>query len=72
MNSPAATVVSGDPEALAEFEAELSARRVLRWPVPASDFVAHSPRIDELAETLTADLAGIQPVGLRRPGRSPR
>ncbi|HEY2265380.1 MAG TPA: acyltransferase domain-containing protein, partial [Streptosporangiaceae bacterium] len=62
VNSPAATVVSGDPVALAEFEAELSARRVLRWPVPASDFVAHSPRIDELAETLTLDLAGIQPA----------
>ena len=42
VNGPAATVVSGDPQALAEFEAELSARRVLRWPVPASDFVAHS------------------------------
>ncbi|HEY2261952.1 MAG TPA: SDR family NAD(P)-dependent oxidoreductase, partial [Streptosporangiaceae bacterium] len=62
VNSPAATVVSGDPAALAEFEAELSARRVLRWPVPASDFVAHSPRIDELAETLTQDLAGIEPA----------
>ena len=62
VNSPAATVVSGDPEALAEFGAELSARRVLRWPVPASDFVAHSPRIDELAQALTADLAGIQPA----------
>ena len=43
VNGPAATVVSGDPAALGEFEAELSARRVLRWPVPASDFVAHSP-----------------------------
>jgi acyl transferase domain-containing protein/acyl carrier protein len=62
VNSPAATVVSGDPQALGEFEAELSAKRVLRWPVPASDFVAHSPRIDELAETLAADLAGIQPM----------
>ena len=55
-------MVSGDPEALGEFGAELSARRVLRWPVPASDFVAHSPRIDELAQALTADLAGIQPA----------
>ena len=65
VNSPAATVISGDPVALAEFEAELSARRVLRWPVPASDFVAHSPRIDELAETLTQDLAG-DPARRRR------
>ena len=35
---------------------------MLRWPVPASDFVAHSPRIDELAETLAQDLAGIRPA----------
>src|SRR4051794_29231157 len=62
VNSPAATVVSGDPVALGEFEAELSARRVLRWPVPASDFVAHSPRIYELAHTLAQDLAGLQPA----------
>jgi acyl transferase domain-containing protein/acyl carrier protein len=62
VNSPAATVVSGDPVALGEFEAELSAKRVLRWPVPASDFVAHSPRIDELAHSLAQDLAGLQPA----------
>ena len=66
VNSPAATVVSGDTAALAEFQAELAARRVLRWPVPASDFVAHSPQVEELAGALTAELAAIR----RRPGGS--
>ena len=61
VNSPAAIVVSGEPGALAEFEAELSARHVLRWPVPASDFVAHSPRVEELAGVLAAELASIRP-----------
>ena len=67
MNGPAATVVSGDPEALAEFEAELSARHVLRWPVPASDFVAHSPRVEGLAGVLAAELAGVRPAAGRVP-----
>ena len=44
VNSPAATVVSGDTEALREFEAELAARHVLRWPVPETDYIAHSAR----------------------------
>ena len=61
VNSPAATVVSGEPQALAEFEAELSARHVLRWPVPASDFVAHSARVEELAGSLAAELATVRP-----------
>jgi len=61
VNSPAATVVSGDTEALAEFEAELSARHVLRWPVPATDYVAHSPRVQELAGVLAEGLAEVRP-----------
>jgi acyl transferase domain-containing protein len=65
VNGPAAVVVTGDLEALAEFEAELRARRVLRWRIPGSDFVAHSPRAEELREPLLADLASIRP----RPGR---
>jgi acyl transferase domain-containing protein len=62
VNSPAATVVSGEPGALAEFEAELSARHVLRWPVPASDFVAHSARVQELAGVLATELAPVRPA----------
>ena len=62
VNSPTATVVSGDPAALAEFEAELSARHVLRWAVPVADFIAHSPHVDRLAPILAAQLAGIRPL----------
>ena len=62
VNGPAATVVSGDLAALAEFEAELSARRVMRWRIPETDFVAHSPRVAGVAGVLAAELAGIQPA----------
>src|ERR1035441_2825233 len=61
VNGPAATVVSGESEALREFEAELSARHVLRWPGPARDFVAHSPRVEQLAGVLDAELASVRP-----------
>src|SRR5262249_13008057 len=65
VNGRAATVVSGDGQVLAELEAELSARRVLRWPVPDSDFVAHSAAAGELAGPLAAELAGIIPAAGR-------
>jgi acyl transferase domain-containing protein/NADP-dependent 3-hydroxy acid dehydrogenase YdfG len=65
VNGPAQVVVSGEPGALGEFEAELAARRVLRWAVPASDFVAHSPRVADLEGLLGRELAGIVP----QPGR---
>ncbi|HEX4063909.1 MAG TPA: beta-ketoacyl synthase N-terminal-like domain-containing protein, partial [Streptosporangiaceae bacterium] len=67
VNGPATTVVSGDPRALVELEAELSARRVLRWAIPATDFVAHSARVEELVGPLAAELAGIEPVARRIP-----
>jgi acyl transferase domain-containing protein len=54
--------VSGDLEALSEFEAELSARRVMRWRIPETDFVAHSPRVAELAPVLAGELAGVRPA----------
>ncbi|WP_020499040.1 type I polyketide synthase [Sciscionella marina] len=62
VNSPTATVVSGSPEALTEFERELRSRRVMRWRIPATDFVAHSVLVEPLAETLPGELAGIQPA----------
>ena len=65
VNGPAAVVVSGDLEALAEFEAELSARRVMRWRLPQTDFVAHSAMVDRIEEGLLADLAAVRPL----PGR---
>ena len=61
VNGPAQVVVSGEPGAVAEFEAVLAARRVLRWRVESGDFVAHSPRAGELAGPLAAELAGICP-----------
>jgi len=65
VNGPAQVVVSGELDALAEFEAELAARRVLRWRVPGSDFVAHSPRVAALAQELTEDLADVVPAAGR-------
>ncbi|WP_430792074.1 type I polyketide synthase, partial [Actinoplanes sp. G11-F43] len=60
VNSPRATVVSGEPGALLEFERELRARRVMRWRVPVTGFVAHSCLVEPLAEKLPAALAGIR------------
>ncbi|MGK5638497.1 type I polyketide synthase [Streptomyces sp. URMC 126] len=67
VNGPASVVVSGEPGALAEFERELAARHVLRWRIPETDFVAHSPVVEPLAGVLEQELAGITP----REGRVP-
>ncbi len=67
VNSPAAAVVSGEPEALSEFERELAKRHVMRWRIPETDFVAHSPAVEPLAAVLETELAGITP----QPGRVP-
>ncbi|WP_206793889.1 type I polyketide synthase [Amycolatopsis sp. MtRt-6] len=67
VNGPATTVVSGEPGALTEFERELRTRKVLRWRIPANDFVAHSKLVEPLATTLPDALAGIRP----RPGEIP-
>nr|WP_272933129.1 type I polyketide synthase [Streptomyces sp. SN-593] len=61
VNGPAATVVSGELDALAEFEALLAARRVMRWRVPEQDFIAHSAQVDVLAEPLRERLADVVP-----------
>ncbi|MEU4206225.1 acyltransferase domain-containing protein, partial [Streptomyces sp. NPDC026294] len=67
VNGPASVVVSGEAEALAVFERELAARKVLRWRIPATDFVAHSAAVEPLAARLQAELSGIVP----RAGRVP-
>ncbi len=67
VNSPAASVVSGEPEALSEFERELAKRHVMRWRIPETDFVAHSPAVEPLVAVLDQELAAITP----RPGRVP-
>ncbi|MFC8723181.1 beta-ketoacyl synthase N-terminal-like domain-containing protein, partial [Kitasatospora sp. NPDC057198] len=67
VNGPAAVVVSGQPDALSEFERELASRKVLRWRIPATDFVAHSPAVEPLEAVLAGELADIAP----RMGRVP-
>jgi acyl transferase domain-containing protein/acyl carrier protein len=62
VNSPAATVVSGPPQVLDRFEAELSRRKVLRWRVPQTDFVAHSSLVEPVEAALAEELASIQPA----------
>ncbi|MBS2545272.1 SDR family NAD(P)-dependent oxidoreductase [Catenulispora sp. NL8] len=67
VNSPAATVVSGEPESVDAFEAELAKQRVLRWRLPAVDYVAHSAGTDALEGVLADGLAGIEPRAARIP-----
>ncbi|WP_171987807.1 type I polyketide synthase, partial [Streptomyces sp. MP131-18] len=64
VNSPLSTVVTGEPEALLQFERKLRKQRVMRWRIPVSGFVAHSRLCEPLADTLPTALAGIEP----RPG----
>ena len=61
VNGPATTVVSGDLDALVELERELSARRVMRWQIPQTDFVAHSVRVEPMRDGLIRDLADLEP-----------
>ncbi|MEV6131741.1 SDR family NAD(P)-dependent oxidoreductase [Streptomyces violaceusniger] len=63
VNGPTAVTVSGDADALDEFERELSSRGVLRWRVPGVDFAAHSGHADLLREEIEASIAGIAPRG---------
>ncbi|HEX4701640.1 MAG TPA: SDR family NAD(P)-dependent oxidoreductase, partial [Pseudonocardiaceae bacterium] len=58
VNGPGAVVVSGDPVALDEFAALLSARdvRVKRLPV---DYASHSAHVESIRDRLLSDLASI-------------
>jgi acyl transferase domain-containing protein/NADP-dependent 3-hydroxy acid dehydrogenase YdfG len=67
VNGPLATVVAGELEALTEFEAELSARRVPRWRVPEQDFVAHSTQVEALEDPLRRALAAVRPGAAQVP-----
>jgi mycoketide-CoA synthase len=62
VNSPAATVVSGAPDVLTRFEKVLAKRRVLRWRIPQTDFVAHSALVEPVESVLQQQLAGIAPI----------
>ena len=67
VNGPLATVVTGELDALAEFETELSARRVPRWRIPEQDFVAHSVQVQELEDPLRSMLAAVRPGAAQIP-----
>ncbi|QMU69826.1 type I polyketide synthase [Streptacidiphilus sp. P02-A3a] len=64
VNGPGATVVSGDPEALAEVLAGAEGVRARMLPV---DYASHGPQVDQLREEILKLLAGVAP----RPARVP-
>lgn len=59
-NSPASSVLSGDPEALESVLAELHAKNIFCRPVKV-DVAAHSPQMEALRPELVAALSGIRP-----------
>ena len=60
INGPASLVLSGEPEALAEIEAELE-REGARTRRVAVDYAAHSAQIEDLEEELLAAFEPISP-----------
>nr|WP_157527081.1 type I polyketide synthase [Kibdelosporangium sp. MJ126-NF4]CEL12898.1 Malonyl CoA-acyl carrier protein transacylase [Kibdelosporangium sp. MJ126-NF4]CTQ98582.1 Malonyl CoA-acyl carrier protein transacylase (EC 2.3.1.39) [Kibdelosporangium sp. MJ126-NF4] len=59
-NSPASSVLSGDPDAVAEILATLRERDVFCRRIDV-DYAAHSPQVDGLREELLAGLAELKP-----------
>ncbi|MBC3839549.1 type I polyketide synthase [Streptacidiphilus sp. 4-A2] len=60
VNGPDATVVSGDPEALAELLAECE-RDGVRARILPVDYASHGPQVDAIREEVLRLLAGISP-----------
>ncbi len=60
VNGPSSTVVSGDPEALAELLAECESLDVKARRVPV-DYASHSPQMEAIREQLLRELAPIAP-----------
>ncbi|MFJ1991299.1 type I polyketide synthase [Streptomyces asiaticus] len=65
VNSLATVTVSGDPEALDAFMAELAADGVKSRRVPGVDTAGHSPQVDGLRERLLREVAGVRPRASR-------
>ncbi|BBB02253.1 putative modular polyketide synthase [Actinacidiphila reveromycinica] len=61
VNSPAATVVSGDLDALTALEAACAADAVRTQRVPI-DYASHSAAVEPVADRLLADLAPLTPA----------
>ena len=66
VNGPAATVISGDLDALAELAAQCAAHGVRARTLPV-DYASHSAQVEPLREEILACLAGIAPGPARVP-----
>ena len=66
VNGPAATVVSGDPGALAELAAQCAEAGVRAKGLPV-DYASHCAQVEELREEILAVLDGITPGPARIP-----
>ncbi|WP_227025734.1 type I polyketide synthase [Streptomyces fodineus] len=64
INSPASTVVSGDPSALEELRADCEARGVRARRI-AVDYASHSTQVTAVKDSLAGLLAGISPETTR-------
>ena len=60
VNGPAATVVSGEPGAVAELAAECAAAGVRARVLPV-DYASHSVQVEGIREEILAVLAGLAP-----------
>ncbi|WP_457785027.1 type I polyketide synthase [Streptomyces griseus] len=69
VNGSRATVVSGDPDAIAELVAGCEADGVRARVVPV-DYASHSPQVEAVRDELLAELAGITPRSSRVPFHS--
>nr|AAF26922.1 polyketide synthase [Sorangium cellulosum] len=68
-NSPRSTVLAGEPAALSEVLAALTAKGVF-WRQVKVDVASHSPQVDPLREELIAALGAIRPRAAAVPMRS--
>ncbi|MGH3913350.1 MAG: type I polyketide synthase, partial [Pseudonocardiaceae bacterium] len=62
VNGPASVTVSGDADAVHEFELRLSAERMLRWTLPGVNFAGHSGHVDAVRTELLQALAAVRPA----------
>ncbi|GAB3888018.1 hypothetical protein GCM10029964_054940 [Kibdelosporangium lantanae] len=69
VNGPRSVVVSGDPDALAEFRDACVADGVRARTVPV-DYASHSSHIERIREELLTALAGVEPRGSSIPFHS--
>ncbi|WP_256252168.1 type I polyketide synthase [Streptomyces sp. yr375] len=66
VNGPAAVVLSGEPDALRELAAELTAEGA-RARLVAVDYASHSPQVERIRADLLDRLAGLEPRGAEIP-----